>query len=330
MLTLLWGLATDFPLSLVREQLELAGTAYQFLDQCDVLETDVQLCVGKTVEGSVTVRGDQFDLAEVGGVYLRTYDSRRLAALASYGEGSREWRHAARVDTLLSSWLELTDALVVNRSAAMASNDSKPGQMMRIHELGWSVPETLVTTDPTAARAFWERHRSVVYKSVSSVRSQVSRLSEDHLPRFANITSCPTQFQEYVAGQDFRVHVVGEQVFAAEVVSAADDYRYDTTAEVKAFALSEEMTDRCLDLAMALDLSFAGIDLRRTPDGEWYCFEVNTSPGFSYYEHNTGQPIARAVAQMLAAGGNASPYAAALRKREPSGRNFARTSTRLN
>jgi glutathione synthase/RimK-type ligase-like ATP-grasp enzyme len=49
-------------------------------------------------------------------------------------------------------------------------------------------------------------------------------------------------------------------------------------------------------------LPFAGIDLRRRGgDGAWVCFEVNPSPGFSFYESRTGQPIARAVARYLAA-----------------------------
>jgi D-alanine-D-alanine ligase-like ATP-grasp enzyme len=49
-------------------------------------------------------------------------------------------------------------------------------------------------------------------------------------------------------------------------------------------------------------LHVAGIDLRRTPDGEWYCFEVNPSPAFLYYETATGLPIAAAIARILAAG----------------------------
>jgi hypothetical protein len=40
--------------------------------------------------------------------------------------------------------------------------------------------------------------------------------------------------------------------------------------------------------------------LKVTPDDEVYCFEVNPSPAFSYYEGNTGQPISRAVARHLA------------------------------
>ena len=41
--------------------------------------------------------------------------------------------------------------------------------------------------------------------------------------------------------------------------------------------------------------------LKLTPDQQVYCFEVNPSPAFSYYEAHTGQPIAQAIARYLAA-----------------------------
>jgi D-alanine-D-alanine ligase-like ATP-grasp enzyme len=53
-----------------------------------------------------------------------------------------------------------------------------------------------------------------------------------------------------------------------------------------------------------MSLPLAGIDLRRTASGEWYCFEVNPSPGFSFYEDATGQPISEAVATLLMEGEN--------------------------
>lgn len=34
-------------------------------------------------------------------------------------------------------------------------------------------------------------------------------------------------------------------------------------------------------------------------DGGVYCFEVNRSPAFTYFESHTGQPIARAIALAL-------------------------------
>jgi hypothetical protein len=309
MLVLLWGLAPDRPLSMVHERLLADGTPFFFLDQMDVLETEVSLRVTDRVEGTLTVRGQAIALDEVTAVYPRTYDSCRLAAIASQGPESEAWRHASQVDDLLLTWLSVTDALVVNRAAAMAGNDSKPAQLMQLHNLGWSVPETLITTDPEAAQSFWRKHGEVVYKSVSSVRSQVSRLRPEHAQRFADIRSCPTQFQRYIPGQDFRVHVVGEQVFGCEVVSGADDYRYDGSTTLRDFALPQDLARRCVELAASLELSLAGIDLRRTPAGEWFCFEVNTSPGFSYYEHQTGQPISRALARLLASAPAGRPAA---------------------
>lgn len=33
-----------------------------------------------------------------------------------------------------------------------------------------------------------------------------------------------------------------------------------------------------------LGLNFSGVDLRRSDDGEWFCFEINPSPGFTYFD----------------------------------------------
>ncbi len=42
-----------------------------------------------------------------------------------------------------------------------------------------------------------------------------------------------------------------------------------------------------------------GIDLRCTPN-EWYCFEVNPSPAFTYYQEAAGHHIDEAIAELLA------------------------------
>ncbi len=50
-------------------------------------------------------------------------------------------------------------------------------------------------------------------------------------------------------------------------------------------------------LAAALDLPFAGVDLKLAADQRVICFEVNPSPGFTYYEAGTGQPLFHAAAE---------------------------------
>jgi hypothetical protein len=57
----------------------------------------------------------------------------------------------------------------------------------------------------------------------------------------------------------------------------------------------------CRRVSATLGLPVTGIDPRVTPEGEWYCFEANPSPAFTYYESSTGQPIGRSVAALLTA-----------------------------
>ena len=297
MVTLLWGIGIEQPLAAVRRELKRLGAPIFEVDQRDAQQTTIELDVGGEIQGQIRVRDRRIDLAEITAAYLRPY------GLAREDDAVR--RHRAILEYAMMIWARITPALVVNRPQAMAANDSKPWQMEQVREIGFRVPETLVTTDPDAARGFRERHGAVIYKSLSGTRSIVSRLEPSDFARLANVSYCPTQFQEYVPGRDFRVHVAGGELFASEIISDADDYRYPGRHRVQILArdLPEDVAARCRRLARATNLPVAGIDLRRTPDGEWYCFEVNPSPAFTYYESRTGQPIARAIARFLAGRG---------------------------
>ena len=313
MVVLLWGVGTEQPLAAVRGALGTLGVPVFEVDQRDAPRTRIELQVGREIVGEIRVGDRRIELSDLTAAYLRPYD------LAPAREDGATRRRRDILDHAITVWSRVTPALVVNRPQAMAANDCKPCQMEQIRELGFRVPETLLTTDPDAAQDFWERHGAVVYKSLSGTRSIVSRLKPEHAGRLATVSCCPTQFQEYVPGRDYRVHVAGEELFACEIRSGADDYRYPGRhrVEILACSLPEEVAARCGNLARATRLPVAGIDLRRTPDGEWYCFEVNPSPAFTYYEGRTGQPIARAIARFLAGGAEDAPDAEHPLARDP-------------
>jgi glutathione synthase/RimK-type ligase-like ATP-grasp enzyme len=271
----LWGVETEPALARVGAALATFGAEFVVLDHR-------RIRVGAR---ALTTPDGRIDLRRVRAMYARPADSRSVADNAS--------------ERVLWTWAEITPAVIVNRLSAMAANHSKPYQLASIRRAGFCVPPTLVTTSPSAARAFWRQHGEVIYKSVSGVRSVVSRLRPEHAERLRNVVWCPTQLQAFVAGREHRVHVVGERVFACEVVSDAVDYRYaETSVELRPCGLPHDVEDRCRRLAADQGLLLAGIDLRRTLAGEWYCFEVNPSPGFPYFEHASG-PIAQAIARML-------------------------------
>jgi hypothetical protein len=300
---LLWGLSGETPLALVHRALERQSAPVFFLDQRAFLETELQLTLGPRVQGTLRSGADRVELGEITSAYVRPHDSRLLPEVRNAGLGGSAHSHATRLEDSLLCWTELTSALVVNRPSAMASNGSKPYQSALIRSFGIDIPETLITTDPNAALEFWEKHGSVVYKSISGVRSIVSRFGSGHCSRLQNIANCPTQFQEYVAGRDYRLHIVGDEYFVSEIISDADDYRYASNTgdrlEIRQGSLPQDLLDRCRALVAFMGLHFAGVDLRRNREGKWYCFEVNPSPGFSFYEGATGQPISDAVARLL-------------------------------
>lgn len=305
MTVLVWGVPGDDPTGAVRAAVEDSGTPVVLLDQRRVGDMCVELNVGNGVTGQVRVGGETVDLNAVAGVYFRPHDWRRLPRFAHSIPGSADWDAAARVHAVLAAWSEITDAVVVNRPSAMMINGSKPYQAILIRSAGFDTPETLITTDAEAVRAFVQRHPAVVYKSMSAVRSIVAMLTPERLARIGDVRWCPTQFQEMVRGKDYRIHVVGAEVFACSITSNAVDYRYPGRdggdVSIQAETIPDELAERCLNLARACGLIVCGIDLRLEPDGRCYCFEVNPSPGFTFYQAATGHAIDHAIARVLTA-----------------------------
>jgi hypothetical protein len=82
-----------------------------------------------------------------------------------------------------------------------------------------------------------------------------------------------------VEGTNVRAHVVGTEVYATVISTEATEYRYahrqGSQVELYTMTLPDALAERCISLAHALDLAFAGTDLKITPDQRVYCFEVN-------------------------------------------------------
>lgn len=260
----LWGLPGDGPLEAVRRELSRHCVPYRMLDQRDTPQP--------------------IDVDAIGALFVRIDET-------------------APVDRFLFAWADDASRLILNRPSAMSSNWAKPLQSELIRSHGFAVPATLVTTTPDDVREFVAQYQQVVCKSVSGARSIVSRVAAADFECIADVATCPTQFQEYIPGVDWRVHVVGNAVHACEVRCDADDYRAAHAAgervELASATLPRSIESRCRTLTRELGLSLAGIDLRRTDNDAWYCFEVNTAPGFTYFEP-VAQRIAADVAQLLA------------------------------
>lgn len=296
----LWGAGGDAPLTAVHAALHKRRRAVGFVDQRDPMDTTIELSVDGEVTGWLKIGKKRVDLADVVAIYVRPYDPGDPLEVRAAGRTSAMWRHAHALHAAMSAWSEIARARVIHPLSAMAPNGSKPHQARLIREAGFRIPDTLLTTDPAAVLEFRDRHGDVIYKSTSGVRSVVSRLTDERLERLDHVRRCPVQFQEYVAGVDHRVHVIGGDVFACAIEHDQVDYRVTgARVAIREVELSVADAERCVELARSLGLQLAGIDLRRRPDGEWVCFEVNPTPAFTHYETKPGQ-LAERIAKLLA------------------------------
>jgi glutathione synthase/RimK-type ligase-like ATP-grasp enzyme len=311
------GTIADSMIELMCARLADLGYEYMLFDQLEYpgrCNLSWEVCANG-LRGYFASPERKVDIAELTGVYAR-YVNYRGGPEDSRFSGLEKQMIDAEYQLSLMQLLDLLPCTVVNRAKSSTSNDSKIYQSFVAERFGLRTPRTLVTTDPGLVKAFYEGcERRVIYKSLSSVRSIVSRLSDADLgERLGRVRNCPTQFQEAIDGVDIRVHVVADQVFATEIASDVSDYRYAGRAggdlSMQEIDLPPALAEACVAMTASLELALSGIDLRRTPQGEYYCFEVNPSPGFIFYERMTGQPISTAVAHLLHRSGPAKPILA--------------------
>jgi len=304
---LVTGIPTEPPVQLVTEAAENAGIPYILFNQryAHLYELSVNF-KGNTFTGVLQVNGQDYNLEEIAGVYVRMMDHNFLPELKNkvYNYiGEQPARKSLLVHTHFVQWLEIATCRIFNRPWDMLSNFSKPYQAQMIAAAGFKIPPTCITSDVNILNNFRKKHPGLIFKSISSARSIVKELDELNIHELEKIRYLPTQFQEKLQGVNIRVHVVGDVLFATMAISKVVDYRYagrdGEDLDLVPFQLPAEIEKRCFEVAKSLHLLLCGIDLFLTDDGDYYCFEVNPSPGYSFYQQNTGQDISSAIVKWL-------------------------------
>ena len=243
------------------------------------------------------LQGRTVDFADVEAVYWRSYYGVALADLPD-----PEQSYIAQNDTrsLFESLLITLPARWVNGWQAYRLHQTKPVQLARVASLGVPVPATCLGNNPQAVRAFLERHPRSVFKPVQG-GAHTRRVTPEHLTDegLSRLAYAPVTIQEEVSGVDVRVFVAGCRVLACQVETDHLDFRDDPNPRIQAVELPDDVADRCLRVAEALELVWTGLDLRRTPEGIHVFLEANPSPMFLGFEVRTGLPLCKTLAALL-------------------------------
>lgn len=220
--------------------------------------------------------------------------------------------------TLDGFWDSLKDARWVDNLERIDYANNKLRQLRVASEVGFAIPQTLVTNKAEAAREFFVQ---VNGKMVSKLLTAISRsmqanssffvytstVKEEDLQDAESLRYCPMVFQELIPKQqELRVVYVNGNVFVgalnADVYAAAKvDWR-KPGVDVGAWQhhqLPDEVIRRLQALMAKFGLSFGSLDFILTPSGEYVFLEVNPVGEWGMLEKDLDLPIANAIADTL-------------------------------
>jgi hypothetical protein len=252
------------------------------------------------------------DLESVGAAWYR----RPALPVVDASDANAIWAAGEAREALDGVWRTL-DALWVNRPDRNRQAESKPEQLRRAAGMGFTVPVSVITNDPTAAHEFAAEHADgVVCKPLRTGRIGepgpdsklffTTLLDADAIAALDGLGPEPYLFQAFVSKRyDVRVTVIGRDAFAARIDSQADaearvDWRHGDPRRLAHHIeeLPAEVALQCVELVASYGLHFGAIDLAATDDGYAF-FEINPNGQWAWLEQVADLPLRARLADLL-------------------------------
>lgn len=198
--------------------------------------------------------------------------------------------------------------------------ENKPLQLQSASNLGFRLPQTLISSDPTEIKSFYETcGHSVVIKPVRTGGFRykdedkiifTNRLSDQDIAELNSSVPLPSIYQAMVSKKyDIRVTVIGEDVYATEIHSqehsdSVIDWRRGENPRLphEKHKLPAGIEDKCLRLTKHLGLQFSAIDLVLSRDDAYYFLEINPNGQWAWIEERTGYKLTNALVDLLICG----------------------------
>jgi glutathione synthase/RimK-type ligase-like ATP-grasp enzyme len=192
--------------------------------------------------------------------------------------------------------------------------ENKLFQLKLAAELGFILPDTIVTNQHNILRNFFEKNLgNIVIKPLHQGRIKYSqnmqtiftnKLHMDFIYRLDDFTLTPCIFQENIEkAYELRVTIVGNKVFAAKIDSQhCSETLIDWRRKQVPFTpynLPEEITKKCIGLVSSLNLSFGAIDLIRKANGDYIFLEINPNGQWAWLETQSNLKISDEIVNFL-------------------------------
>lgn len=218
------------------------------------------------------------------------------------------------------SWLEALQLIPgvtwINHPQANDAMESKPRQLLMASKIGFQIPDTLISNEPSQVLEFGKKHNGkLIAKALYSPLIEepdedffvftnvidINELKEDDEIRIS-----PSIFQQALNPKiDYRVTVIGDTVYPVRITrqskesSVSIDWRTDKTdLDFSECTLPEEIEDMCRRIVKDGGLIFGAIDLVQY-DGNFYFLEINPNGEWGWLQQPFGIPIAGTLCDLM-------------------------------
>jgi glutathione synthase/RimK-type ligase-like ATP-grasp enzyme len=207
-------------------------------------------------------------------------------------------------------WLQFPKSHWVSLPSKIYQAENKLYQLQLAKSIGFTIPQTLITNNILKLESFIAKHNEeVIIKPLSDGHYEdqlifTNKLRPDHIKNLKEFDIFPVIFQENILKEyELRVTIVGHYVFAARINSQDSneskiDWRKGDN-KFKPYTLPENIANKCKKLVNDLGLEFGAIDLIKSISGEYYFLEINPNGQWAWIEIQTGQPICKAIIELL-------------------------------
>lgn len=210
--------------------------------------------------------------------------------------------------TTIDGAIEATECLVINDIFSQRRANNKIIQLNVAKKVGFTVPETKVTNSVfEALEVSHNNNDKAIYKPLSHAKYHVADtrlIDQEFIKRNDLLKLTPTIIQQFIPAEyDLRINVVGNSVFATRILTKEKanliDWRIALDIPMERILIEESLKQKCLALTKELNLFSGAIDLRVTPNGETYFFEINPSGQFLFCEIDESLDITEAYCKGL-------------------------------
>lgn len=257
----------------------------------------------------------EYNLMDVDSVWLRR------PKVFNFKVNDPEQRHLTENEfkALLDSiYAALADKHWLNTPQSIELAKLKAYQIKLAQDLGFLVPDSIITADPDLARRFCA-NRDVVFKPLADENISNGKdvllipttlITDKHREKLDLIRNQYILLQEYITKRwELRITYIDNKIFVAKQIPTDPqnanhtvDWRLlqvNGNSRYEISAVPDTLENKICKLMRTLKLNFATLDFVVDPQGSYYFLEVNPNGQWFGYTDEIGMPVSSEIASFL-------------------------------